>query len=286
MRKNDLQGTMSDNGRDLTERVYSEKVEEWVRLDKDPFHRLELETSLRFLEQYLPETGVVLDVGSGPGRYAIELAGRGYKVVLVDLVPEFLAEAEKRVEEEGVRDRIKRMEEGNVTDLSLFDSNKFDAVLCLGGVLSHVEPESERKQAVSELVRVAKEQAPIFVSVMSKWGTMANFLPQQVDKVKDKELLREVYEEGEDWRWYGGEESYAHYFEVEELQLLLAEEGVTLIDTVGWEGLASFSKERINHMAENDPEAWDNWLKMHKEMCNNKQVAELSLHFMVIVRKK
>ncbi len=52
-------------------------LKEWRRLVRDAYHRLELETTLHFLEQYLPKTGRILDAGSGPGRYTLELARRG-----------------------------------------------------------------------------------------------------------------------------------------------------------------------------------------------------------------
>ena len=50
---------------------------EWRRLVKDAYHGLEFQTSLHFLEEHLPQKGLVLDAGGGPGRYAIELARKG-----------------------------------------------------------------------------------------------------------------------------------------------------------------------------------------------------------------
>src|SRR5258705_9727667 len=49
---------------------------------------LELARTQALLERYLPPPpGVVADVGGGPGRYAVWLAQRGYRVHLVDPVP-------------------------------------------------------------------------------------------------------------------------------------------------------------------------------------------------------
>jgi 2-polyprenyl-3-methyl-5-hydroxy-6-metoxy-1,4-benzoquinol methylase len=45
---------------------------------------------MHFLEKYLPRQGLVLDAGGGPGPYTIELAKRGYDVVLFDLSPKCL----------------------------------------------------------------------------------------------------------------------------------------------------------------------------------------------------
>ena len=49
---------------------------------------LELARTQVLLERYLPAPpAVIADVGGGPGRYAIWLAERGYRVHLVDPVP-------------------------------------------------------------------------------------------------------------------------------------------------------------------------------------------------------
>ena len=50
------------------------------RLIKDPYHQLELDTTLHFLKKHLPKKGLILDAGGGPGRYTIELAKQGYSL--------------------------------------------------------------------------------------------------------------------------------------------------------------------------------------------------------------
>lgn len=45
---------------------------EWRRLVQDANHRQEFETSLHFLEKYLPRQGIILDAGCGPGRYDVK----------------------------------------------------------------------------------------------------------------------------------------------------------------------------------------------------------------------
>ena len=49
---------------------------EWKHLVKDAYHRLEYDTTIHYLSRYLPDKGLVLDAGGGPGRYTIELARR------------------------------------------------------------------------------------------------------------------------------------------------------------------------------------------------------------------
>ena len=123
----------------LVRDYYTDHVEkEWTRLIDDAYHRLELETTLHYLKQYLPDGGHILDAGGGPGRYTIELAQRGYEMVLLDMTPANLDFARQQIIEAGVQKRVAQITEGSIVDLSRFDDDTFDAVLCLGGPLSHV----------------------------------------------------------------------------------------------------------------------------------------------------
>ncbi|RMF94791.1 MAG: class I SAM-dependent methyltransferase [Candidatus Schekmanbacteria bacterium] len=207
----------------------------------------------------------------------------GYNMVLLDLVPEHLGFAKKKIKQAKVQDKIKDIVEGNIINLSNFKSNSFDAVLCLGGALSHVHPEKERKRAISELVRVAKKNAPIFVSVMGKLGKLSRF-HRWVDKLKDAKNFKKFYLNGDNYQWHN-EKAYAHFFELEELRSLFNNK-VIFLENVGLEGLATPSQEQINRMAKKEPEAWKNWLEMHYELCTNPTIAEFSLHFMIIGKKK
>lgn len=129
---------------------------EWRRLQRNAYHQIEFMITMHFLEKYLPKPGLLLDAGGGPGRYTIELARQHYDVVLLDLVPEMLKLATRRIKRAEVEEKVKQIAQGSVEDLSMFTDQKFDAVLCLGGPLGHLLRTEQREKAASELVRVAK----------------------------------------------------------------------------------------------------------------------------------
>jgi SAM-dependent methyltransferase len=85
----------------IIERYHDQQAEnEWERMDR---HRTESAVTLRALTEHLaPPPARVLDCGSGPGRYAIELARRGYSVTVFDLSAEFLRLAQENAAEAGV----------------------------------------------------------------------------------------------------------------------------------------------------------------------------------------
>ncbi|MEK6926862.1 MAG: class I SAM-dependent methyltransferase [Nanoarchaeota archaeon] len=272
----------------ITKEIYTRNTErEWRRLVRDPFHQLEFDTTMRFLKKYLPNGGLILDAGGGPGRYSIELAKLGYSVVLLDLVPANLELAKEKIREAKVQNKIEEIIEGSIADLSRFESATFDAVLCLGGPLSHVNPESKRKKALNELVRVAKKKAPIFVSVMGKYGSIMSSPSRSVNEIRMDKHFKEWAFDGDDYMWGSasmGEHGYSHYFELDELKGILPK-NCSFVENVGLEGLSSANQIAINELAK-DRKAWKNWMKLHYAVCTKPSIVDTSMHFMVIARKK
>lgn len=110
---------------------------EWERLTVDPYQKLEWDTTQIFLKKYLPKKGLILDAGAGPGRYTIDLAKKGYDVVLLDFSKENVDLAKIKVKEAKQEKKVKDFIQGTIVYLSQFKDNSFDAVICLGGPLSH-----------------------------------------------------------------------------------------------------------------------------------------------------
>jgi 2-polyprenyl-3-methyl-5-hydroxy-6-metoxy-1,4-benzoquinol methylase len=70
---------------------------EWERLQR---HRTEFAVSLRAINEFLPRPlRSILDVGGGPGRYAIELTRQGYSVTLLDISQGNLRLARQKADE-------------------------------------------------------------------------------------------------------------------------------------------------------------------------------------------
>jgi len=262
---------------------YDANVEyEWNRLFESPYHKLEFDTTLYFLKNYLPKKGLILDAGGGPGRYSVELAKMNYDVVLLDLSSENVKFAKKEVGKLGLGNNVREIVEGSILDLSRFESNSFDSVLCLGGPLSHVKGGKNRKKAVKELIRVCRNKGTIFISVISKFGTMIQS-PNWPDEIADTKHWNNFVKKGDDNMFH--KDYYAHFFTPEELEELFKNESVKIVDLVALEGLSNPLHELVNNMKKNNPKAWKNWIKTHYELIRNPVIVNTSAHFMIIVNK-
>jgi ubiquinone/menaquinone biosynthesis C-methylase UbiE len=256
---------------------------EWARLQADPYHRLEFDTTFVFLRRYLPKKGLILDAGGGPGRYTVELARRGYDVVLLDYTPANLRFAKKQIEKEELGRRVKGIVEGSIVDLSRFSSDAFNAVICLGGPLSHIMGEADRRKAISELVRVAKTHSPIFISVMSRLSVLVTEL-----KYFQHEFQYPFFGRMRDGGDYLGERDFTacHFFLPEELRHSVEKSNdVKVLETVGLEGIGSGHREEVNALAKN-PRRWRVWLETHYKTCTHPSVVGLSEHMLIVCRKK
>lgn len=104
----------------------------------------------------------VLDVGCGPGEGAALMTNRGYRVLGIDLVPEFLRETKSQT---GERAEISRMD---MRTLAL-DAAVFDAVWASASFY-HV-PRGDADRTASELFRVLRPGGPLFCGVRRGEGT-------------------------------------------------------------------------------------------------------------------
>jgi len=255
---------------------------EWRRLQQNPYHQIEFIVTMHFLEKYLPKQGLVLDAGGGPGRYTIELAKRGYEVVLLDIVPEMLKLAKKKIKQAGVLRKVKRFVQGSVEDLSMFSDEMFDVVLCLGGPLSHLLNVRQREKAAMELVRVAKRDAPIFVSVISRMGLLKSIL---VEFPHEMQFVKHHWEVGDYVPGMQGEGFTAsHWFLPEELKELFGKQNVKILEMAGLEGLSSHHRKETNALYKNK-EKWKMWLEILLKTATHPSVIGSSEHFLLICKK-
>lgn len=255
--------------------------QEWRRLVMDAYHRLEFDTTLHFMEKYIPKNGSVLDAGCGPGRYSVELAQRGYDMTLFDLAQPNLDFARRQFRHKGILRRLSRVEQGSIADLSRFPSATFDAVICTGGPLSHLLDAKERARAVGELVRVAKPGAPIFVSVISRLAVLVVEL-----RIAQDELTMPLFQPLRDDGDYSGSRGFTacHFYLPEELRREFSHEGVDVLEMAGLEGIASGHPRELNRVAR-DPERWKVWRKTHLLTCTHPAVVGVSEHMLIICRK-
>ena len=160
---------MSDAARDGTDvAAFYAQGGEGDRFDAGP-GALEFLRTRILLERYLPPApAIVADIGGGPGRYAIWLAERGYKVHLVDAVPLHIEQA-REASRTLTRGALASAEVGDARALQLADESA-DAVLVLGP-LYHLTTQADRVRALAEARRVCRPGGVILAAAISRFAS-------------------------------------------------------------------------------------------------------------------
>lgn len=129
---------------------------------------LELARTQLILGRYLPPTpAIIVDVGGGPGRYAVWLTERGYDVHLVDPVPLHIEQAKLAADDAGVT--IASAEVGDARALPWPDASA-DVVLVMGP-LYHLPERDDRLRALSEARRVCRAGGVVISAAISRFAS-------------------------------------------------------------------------------------------------------------------
>lgn len=255
---------------------------EWNRLFHDEYGRLEFDTTMHFIDKHLTGKELrVLDAGGGPGRYTIELARRGHRVVLLDPVPEVLRFAEQQIRRARVRGRVEEIRTGSIEDLSAFRDGTFDFVLCLTPI-SHVLEPKKRLRAATELVRVLKPNGVLVVSAIGRLAALVMALENGF-RVSGKASARELRDTGD----FHAERIFTpfHGFLPSELRTLFEMAGgVSVTEMVGLEGIASTHSKAVNRLTK-DRGARKLWLETHYKTCTEPSVIGMAEQILLIARK-
>ena len=250
---------------------------EWTRLAER--HRTEFAVSFRAMKEYLPPPPAsVLDVGGGPGRYAIALAIEGYSVTLADLSPANLEYAQARAEEAGVS--LAGRHQVNGTDLGRFDDRSFDSVLVMGP-LYHLVVESERIQAMREAARVLKPGGTLFAAFITRFSPFRDSAQGYPEWIADNwEYALHLLETGAHEVGRGFTEAYfAHPREVEPL---LRAANLEPVIVIGCEGVVAGHESLINKLS---GAAWERWVELNYRLGRDPATHGASDHLLAVGRR-
>ena len=264
--------------------TYNENpLHEWNRLERDAYHTLEFTVTWHYLRKYLPAQGKVLDAGGGPGRYTLALCRSGYEVVLYDLSQGELELAKEkfRAEPQEVQQRLSAVVQGDLRDMAEFSDRTFDAVLCLGGPLSHIPDEAGRRAATAELVRVVKPGAIVCLVGVGRLAVLRWVMAHLSDDLL-KPSFQRLVETGDD---FGPTGSIWHFFRADELRQLAEEQGLETLAMAGCQGLSSGLDEATNAVAA-DPVKWGRWVETIIRTSAEAAVVDLAEHILYVGRRR
>lgn len=252
---------------------YYNSYKEEIRLNKDNAHKVEFLTSIKYITDVLPEKAKILDACAGVGAYSFYLADLGYDVVAGDVVENHVS-AMKKINDE--KKSVTQILKTDVMDLSQFEDNSFDAVLCMGA-LYHLRDEADRKRAVSECLRVLRKDGIFVAAYINRY---AKILKDMLNGLENMDIAMQVFRKGNSPQEYEGEA----FYKTTPSEFIKEAEAFALetLFNIGTDGISYAISDKINEMTN---EQFETWLEYHMATCKDFSILGYSMHGLYIGKK-
>lgn len=268
---------MMDDISDIASFYNSDPEKEHGRLIQ---HQLEYDLTWRYLNQYLPSQGSILEIGAATGRYTLELAKRGYKLTAVDVSAVLIERCMKRIADQGLEKQVHFI----VTDARNLDGvmeEDFDIVLLMGP-LYHLVVEADRKKALKEASDRLRTGGILFSSFISRVGIMSDLMKDNSGWIENQEEVRSVLERGKSPDDFPRGGFLGYFAKVSEIAPLHEAIGFETLEVAGIEPVISADDESYNKLQGKQRQLW---LDLLYEISSEESILGASRHILYIGRK-
>jgi len=224
-----------------------------------------------------PPPASVLDVGGATGVYAGPLAAAGYRVHVVDPVPEHARLAGQLP---GVTSEV-----GNALALSQ-DDHSWDAVL-LFGPLYHLIERSDRIRAWSEAARVLRKDGIVLAATISRFASMfAGIRKRRLADPGFVSVVDRALQEGIHANVDVGPSYFttAYFHHPDELPREVSAAGLTVVKIVGLENALSMARRQDLEELLDDPYQRELLLSMLRRVEDDASMHGSSSHLITVAR--
>ena len=268
------EGFMHDT--DIVRAYYDADAEmEWNRLDKHP---VEFELTKRFLSRHINPGSRVLDVGGGPGRYALWLAQRGCRVTLADLSQANVDFALTKATEASLALRGLRADARNLSALA---GETFDHVLLMGP-LYHLTDAEDRKQAVREALALLAPVGTLAASFISSFGGVLYSMRDEPDAILNPDLAEHFAIAARDEPYSGMAFTQAYFARRQDILPFMDGFGLEKLHFLSAEGMLSPYEANLQAQP---PAVLAAWIDYAEQLCERQDILSFAEHYLYIGRK-
>ena len=266
-----------EHTQDEIRRFYdSDPLAEWERIAGRP----EFLLTSRILSRYLKPGMKILDLGGGPGRYAVFFAKLGCDVTLADLSGENVRFAEEKAQENGVT--IRAMQADALTADQTIDG-EFDAVLLMGP-LYHLLQEKSRVRAMEASLNLLKPGGILAASFITMFSAVIDYMKHYPEAVcngnpYDEMYMERLFTEGD---YTGPAFTQAYFTQIHAIEPFMARFPLEKLLMFSQEGILSPCEDRI---MSGSPDVVEEWLRIAEYFAVRPEYYSWAEHMMYIGRK-
>lgn len=264
-------------------RAYYDRGGEAGRLDVGARGVLEFERTKELVLRHAPGLSDrsaaplrVLDVGGGPGTYALWLAELGHEVLLIEPVP-------LHVEQAGTAHPAIRAEVGDARHLDV-EEGSYDMVLLLGP-LYHLQDGADRLRALREAHRALRAGGVLFAAAIGRFAALLDLL-LRFDRFHEPGVAEVVRESVRTGVFRGGREGLfteAYFHLPSELEAEVADAGLTDVQVYNLEGPGFLTLDTEERWA--DPERREALLEAARLVESEPEFRAAASHLLAVGRR-
>jgi len=144
--------------------------------------RSDLAFAIEFLTSLpgLPAGASILDLCCGPGRYSVELALRGHRVVGLDILPGFIALARELARREAVELELLT---GDMREIPFRE--RFDLALSLGTSFGFFDDEADDRRVIAGIARSLKRGGRFVLEMGNRDYVLSHFVARDWTRLED-----------------------------------------------------------------------------------------------------
>ncbi len=255
-----------------------ENYKEEDRLSSNNARKIEFITSIRAIKDRINKKAKILDCAAGTGIYSFELAHEEHEVTALDLTPRHVSI---------MKDRIKScnftmdIDVNDATDLSRFDDETFDVVLCMGPIY-HLVDENLRQKCLKECYRVLRKGGILVLAYISRYYVFP-YIATQDKKYLNLNLGIKINKTGTihsndpDCFW-----TDCFFATPEEIESYMIQNGLKVLDHLASDGISPFISDKIDALTESEFKVWCDY---HYSVCRERSILGSSNHGLIIGRK-
>lgn len=260
---------------------YNKTAERELERLNNPYSLVEFESTMFLIKKYFPDKGNILDIGSGPGRYSVELAKLGYEMTLLDL---------SQVELDIAKEQFKHHSlESNgfhcacALDLDRFEDNQFDSILVLGPMY-HIHDKNERIKIQDNVHRILKKNGVAIFAYINTWGTLKSSLYECSDDFYDNNNFKLMLD-GDLKLDSKTAFTKAHFTTPPQALDEMQRSKFEIISYAGTESFISGMNLEIRKVKEKSDELYNNYIKAASRCCEEPQYRDATEHLVIVVKK-
>ena len=242
----------------------------------DPFWRWHDELTWDYLKPFLPRdmSARIADLGCGTGRWGARLVKSGYHVTSVDISPQMIDQARRKIE--GQEGDLRKAEflRADLGELSALPGKTFSLALALGDPIGCT---SSPAAAMKEVRRVLTDQGVLVATFDNRLAALDYFLSGG-----DPKALSRFLRDGKtEWLTRDVRERFPVFtFAPHDIERLVESTGFELLDLVGKTVLPM----RNHRDLLSEPESRRRFARLEKALCRDRYALGRASHLQIACR--